>query len=209
MLPAGSVSWWPHVLPFSVSEVSGEGAAVTGVLEQWRTAALGRARSSVTSSERFFFFPFVSAPLSHKVLNPLSSSCWRLHWGSFAALVISPQWGQQQRPLRGRDAHLPVLSAGRRLAGSLGLFAQDVAGPTPVVTEAGDVCSRQPLAFDEERRGRGWRVRATVATPHRITAATSHPVRASLLRFYFIWSYLDLFIFCCHGLTDFKIKDTA
>lgn len=38
---------------------------------------------------------------------------------------------------------------------------------------AGDVCSRKPLAFDEGRRGRGWRVRATVASPHRITAAIS------------------------------------
>ncbi|TDH07980.1 hypothetical protein EPR50_G00111760 [Perca flavescens] len=38
---------------------------------------------------------------------------------------------------------------------------------------AGDVCSRKPLAFDEGRRGRGWRVRATVASPCRITAAIS------------------------------------
>lgn len=53
------------------------------------------------------------------------------------------------------------------------VFAQDVARRGDAVDRAGDVCSRKPLAFDEGRRGRGWRVRATVATPHRITAALS------------------------------------
>ncbi|GAA6224260.1 pro-neuregulin-2, membrane-bound isoform-like [Lates japonicus] len=52
---------------------------------------------------------------------------------------------------------------------------------------AGDVCSRKSLAFDEGRRGRGWRVRATVASPHRITAAISScssvPPRFSVLFF--------------------------
>lgn len=52
---------------------------------------------------------------------------------------------------------------------------------------AGDVCSRKPLAFDEGRRGRGWRVRATVASPHRITIAIvfcpSVPPRYSVLFF--------------------------
>lgn len=54
---------------------------------------------------------------------------------------------------------------------------------------AGDVCSRKPLAFDEGRRGRGWRVRAIVASPHRITTAIlfcpSVPPRFSVPFFFF------------------------
>lgn len=63
---------------------------------------------------------------------------------------------------------------------------------------AGDVCSRKPLAFDEGRRGRGWRVRATVASPHRITIAIvfcpSVPPRYSVL------------FFVCFLLNDQRIR---
>lgn len=52
------------------------------------------------------------------------------------------------------------------------VFAQDV-WQADASDRAGDVCSRKPLAFDEGRRGRGWRVRAAVASPHRVTAAIS------------------------------------
>lgn len=63
------------------------------------------------------------------------------------------------------------------------VFAQKVVGgggrrgePTPIdaSARAGDVCSREPLVlFDVGRGGRGRRVRSTVASPHRITAAFS------------------------------------
>lgn len=72
------------------------------------------------------------------------------------------------------------------MPGSLGCLRKTWRGDDS--DRAGDVCSRKPLAFDEGRRGRGWRVRATVATPHRITAAFSScpfgPLRG-FVHFYF------------------------
>lgn len=71
-----------------------------------------------------------------------------------------------------RYGHMPVGSvlAYRWVPGSLGCLRRTWRADAS--DRAGDVCSRKPLAFDEGRRGRGWRVRA-VASPHRITAAIS------------------------------------
>lgn len=69
---------------------------------------------------------------------------------------------------------------------------------------AGDVCSRQPLAFDEGRRGRGWRVRATVASPRRITAALSSPRHSVPPRFSVLSLFLYFLFFSSSSPTGFE-----
>lgn len=92
-------------------------------------------------------------------------------------------------------------------AGSLGCLRRT--WRADAIDRAGDVCSRKSLAFDEGRRGRGWRLRAAVASPHRITAATlsSSPVFCSLSLF-FLFGFCFLFFNPGHPLTDSQERDS-